>query len=102
MSRKKTEIPTGESKEERFRRVIEPRIKKALKAIDQIASMPLQPTYDVSENDGKHVLAILIKGFDKLISNYERAVAGTLKAKEIKEYTGVDWDAELEQEDEGE
>ena len=31
---------------------------------------------------------------------YGSAIAGTLKAKDIKEYTGVDWDAELEQEDE--
>ena len=102
MARKKSEIPEGELKEEKFRRVIEPRIKKALKAIDQIAGMPLQPTYEVSESDGKHVLAILMEGFDKLVDNYKKAIAGTLKAKEIKEYTGVDWDKELEQEDETE
>jgi len=102
MSRKKANIPSGESKEEKFRRVIEPRIKKALNAIDQIAGMPLQPTYDVSENDGKHVIAILINSFDKLVSNYKKAIAGTLKAKTIKEYTGIDWDKELEQEDETE
>ena len=102
MAKQKANIPSDETKEERFRRVIEPRIKKTLKAIDQVAGMPLQPTYDVSENDGKHVLAILTKSFEKLIDNYERAIAGTLKAKDIKEYTGVDWDAELEQTEEGE
>jgi len=102
MARKKTEIPENESGEEKFRRVIEPRIKKALKALDQITAMPTQPRYDINENDGKHVLAILVASFDKLVDNYNRAIAGTLKAKEIKEYTGVDWDAELEQEDEGE
>jgi len=102
MSRKKTEIPEGESKEEKFRRVIEQRIKKTLKALDQVAGMPLQPTYDISESDAKHVIAIIKRSYDKLINNYERAIAGTLKAKEILEYTGVVWDAELEQTEEGE
>lgn len=97
MAKQKQNIPEGESKEEKFRRVIEPRIKKLLKAIDQVAGMPLQPTYDVSDSDGKHVLAILDESYEKLVDNYNRAIAGTLKAKEIKEYSGVDWDAELEQ-----
>ena len=102
MSRTKTVIPTGESKEEKFRRVVEPRIKKLLKAIDQVGGMPLQPTYDISVSDAKHVIAVAGKSFSKFLDNYNRAIAGTLKAKEIKEYTAIDWDAELEQEDEGE
>ena len=100
MSRTKTVIPTGESKEEKFRRVVEPRIKKLLKAIDQVGGMPLQPTYDISVSDAKHVIAVVGKSFSKFLDNYNRAIAGTLKAKEIKEYTAIDWDAELEQEDE--
>ena len=102
MSKTKANIPTGETKEEKFRRVIESRVKKTLRNLDQLAGMPLQPTYSITENDGKHVLAILAKSYNKLVSNYDRAIAGTLKAKEIKEYTGVDWDAELEQTEEGE
>jgi len=102
MSRKKTEIPAGESKEEKFRRVIYPRIKNVVKSLDRVAGMPLQPTYDISVSDAKHVIAVAGKSFSKFLDNYNRAIAGTLKAKEIKEYTAIDWDAELEQKDEGE
>lgn len=98
MSRKKQDIPEGESKEEKFRRVIQPRMKQTLKVLDRLASMPLHPSYDISENDGKHVLAIVKESYDKFVDNYQRAIAGTLKAKEIKEYTGIDWDKELEDE----
>ncbi|GAG62174.1 unnamed protein product, partial [marine sediment metagenome] len=84
MAKQKTNIPSDETKEEKFRRVIDPRIKKTLRALDQVAGMPLQPTYNVSENDGKQVLAILKKSYDKLVDNYTRAIAGTLKAKKSK------------------
>lgn len=99
MARKKAEIPENETGQEKFRRVIAPRIKKALKVIDQIGTMPTQTRYDIDESDAKHVMAVVDKAATKLMSNYEKAIAGTLKAKEIKEYTGIDWDAELEQEE---
>ena len=101
MSKQKSDIPAGESKEEKFRRVIAPRIKNVVKSLDRVAGMPLQPSYAISENDGKQVLAFIKKSYDKLVDNYKRAIAGTLKAKEIKEYTGIDWDAELIDEEEG-
>lgn len=97
MSRKKQNIPSDETKEEKFRRVVEPRVLATIKAIDRLAVMPMQPTYDISENDGKHVLAILKESYDKLVENYTRAITGTLKAKEIKEYQSIDWDKELEE-----
>lgn len=93
-------VPEGEDKEGRFRRVINERLKPLLKRFDQITAMPIQPSYDISESDAKHVLATVKESYDKFVDQYERAIAGTLKAKDIKEYTGVDWDAELEQEDE--
>jgi len=98
----KSRIPEGETKEGRFRRVLNERLKPLVKKFDQITAMPIQPSYDITESDAKHVLAIVKESYDKFVSQYERAIAGTLKAKEIKEYTGVDWDTELEQTEEGE
>ena len=100
MTRKKQNIPEDETRGERFRRVANSRTLKTIKALDRLATMPTQPTYEVSENDGKHVLAIVKESYDKLVDTYQKAIDGTLKAKEIKEYSAIDWDKELD--DDGE
>ena len=94
MARKK-EVNPDETGQEKFRRVVDQRIKPLIARFEQITEMITQPVYDPSENDLKHVLAIITEKYEALVHQYDRAIAGTLKAKELKEYTGIDWDKEL-------
>jgi len=94
----RSRVPEGESRQDKFRRVLNERLKPLVKRFDQITSMPLQPSYDISEDDIKHVLAEVKERYDAFVDTYEKALAGILKAKEIKDYTGIDWDKELQDE----
>ena len=99
MARKKV-AQEGETKQERYRRVLNQRLPPLVKRFGQITDMVLQPSYDPSDNDLKLVKQTVTELYDKFCENYDRAIAGTLKAKETKEFTGVDWDKELEEPDE--
>lgn len=101
MARKKMNIPKGESKQEKFRRVSNPRVIQVQKALDRLAKMPPQPSYDITEEDGKHVINAIKEHYDSCVAKFERAISGDVKAKEIKEYAGIDWDKELENTEEG-
>jgi len=101
MSKKKSSrVPDGETPEGKFRRVFDERVKPLLKRYQQITNMVIQPSYDPNTEDLKKAVALVQKEHEKFLSQYQRAIDGTLKAKDIKEFSGVDWDAELNENNE--
>jgi len=101
MSRKKV-VDENESSQDRFRRVIAQRLKPVVKYLDMIEKMPTQPNYDISSNDAQHVINEIENATSKVIAIFEKARDGDLKAQEIKTYSGIDWDKELESTEEDE
>lgn len=100
MTNKNKKVPVDESSQERFRRVIAQRLKPIRKYAKMIEGMPTQPNYEISSNDAEHVINELINITDPVIAIFGKARDGELKAKEIKEFQGIDWDKELEDKDE--
>ena len=104
MTRKQREsnIPDNESSQDRCRRVIAQRLKPVVKYLSMIEKMPTQPNYEISSKDAQHVMDEITRVSKSVISIFEKAKDGDLKAKEIKEYSGIDWDKELESDNEEE
>lgn len=96
MARKKNNIPEDESPQDRFRRLIAQRLKPVTKYLGMIEKMPTQPNYDINSHDAQMVIDEIKRVSESVISIFEKARDGDLKAKEIKEYQGIDWDKELE------
>lgn len=92
-------VPEGETSQECFRRVIKQRLRPVVKYLGMIEKMPTQPTYDINSHDAQLVIDEINRVTSSVVAIYEKAKSGDLKAKEIKEYTGIDWDKELEQEE---
>ena len=98
MARKKriSKIPEDETSQDRFRRVIAQRLKPVTKGLGMIEKMPTQPNYDINSHDAQMVIDEITRVSESVISIFEKVRDGDLKAKEIKEYQGIDWDKELE------
>jgi len=99
---KKSRVPENESSQERFRRVIAQRLKPVTKGLGMIEKMPIQPNYEISSHDAQMVIDEITRLSESVISIFEKTRDGDLKAKEIKEYKGIDWDKELESTEEDE
>jgi len=89
-------VPDDESSQDRFRRVIAQRLKPVTKYIGMIKNMPTQPNYDINSHDAQLVINEITRLSESVISIFEKARDGELKAKEIKEYQSIDWDKELD------
>lgn len=92
----KSRVPDNEDSQDRFRRVIAQRLKPVVKYLGMIEKMPIQPNYEISSIDAQRVIDEIVRVSESVISIFEKARDGDLKAKEIKEYSGIDWDKELE------
>ncbi|GAH40307.1 unnamed protein product [marine sediment metagenome] len=90
-----TKVLGDESPQEKFRRVIATRIKPIRRYAEMVKRMPTQPHYEISSHDAQLVIDELKNTIDPVVAIFEKARDGDLKAKEIKEYTGIDWDKEL-------
>lgn len=98
MARKKriSKIPKDESPKDRFRRVIIQRLSPTIKYLGMIEKMPSQPNYEISSHDAQMVIDEITRISQSAIKMFEKVRDGELKAKEIREYQGIDWDKELE------
>lgn len=70
MAKKKQEVPKEETKAARFRRVIEPRVRKALKAIRLVGSVT-GSTYEYDAEQIAHITAVLQDAVSKAVSGLE-------------------------------
>lgn len=64
-NRKRQEIPADESKADRFVRVVEPRVRKAVKAIGTVAYCS-GPAYEHTPEQIGHIIASLGRALDRL------------------------------------
>jgi len=64
MAKKKTSVPTEETPAQRFKRVIEPRVGKALKAIRLVGSVTGSP-YKYTEEDVANITSALMTEVEK-------------------------------------
>ena len=89
-------VPDNETGQEKFRRVVTQRLKPIRRYADMVKGMPTQPTYEINSHDAQLVIDELTNILVPVIELFTKARDGDLKAKEIKEYTGIDWDKELD------
>lgn len=71
MAKKKTQIPKEETPRQRFKRVVEPRVGRALKAIGLIGSVS-GSAYTYADSD----IATIVTALREAISKMERRFAG--------------------------
>ncbi len=64
MAKKKSQIPDNETPEKRFKRVVEPRVGKAIKAIGLVGSVS-GATYKVTEKDIANIETALTEALQK-------------------------------------
>lgn len=69
MAKRKKTVPKDETKRDKFKRVVEPRVKKALKAIQLIGNCA-GSAYDYTEDDVSFILAALSRACESLGSKY--------------------------------
>jgi len=70
MAKKKQEIPKEETKAQCFRRVVSPRVSKALKAIRLVGSVT-GSSYEYDKEQIAHISAVLRAAVDKAIAGLE-------------------------------
>lgn len=70
MGKHKKSVPKDETKREKFKRIVEPRVRKALKAIRLIGNCS-GSAYEYSEKDVADISAVLQSGVEQVTSSYE-------------------------------
>jgi len=70
MGKKKSIVPKDESKRDKFKRVVEPRVRKAIKSISLIGNCA-GAGYEYTTNDVISILAALDTARDQLAKKYE-------------------------------
>jgi len=98
MSNKKPRktVDPNESGQEKFRRVVGQRLSPLVARYEQIKNMIGQPSYNPSTKDLKHLQATLNEYHNECNAQIQKGINGTLKAEEIKKFSGIDWEKELE------
>ncbi|MBA7474030.1 hypothetical protein ES707_09377 [subsurface metagenome] len=70
MARRKKNVPKDETKRDKFKRIVEPRVRKAIKAIGLIGNCA-SGGYEYTTDDVALILVALDKAFQQLRKQYE-------------------------------
>lgn len=70
MAKRKQNVPKDESKRDKFKRVVEPRVRKAIKTIGLIGNCA-GGGYEYTPDDIAHILAALMKAHNQLEKTYQ-------------------------------
>jgi hypothetical protein len=84
MARTKKEINPDETKEEKFRRVAEPRIQKLRKNFAQVTAMARQPSYGIDTEDVEKIIEYVTEDYNALVTAYRNRLQGTKNKKEVE------------------
>lgn len=96
MSKQKNVVNNAtETKQERFRRIANQRLKPIKKYALMLEKMPQQPSYDISEHDAKVIVSEISNTVAPVIEQFEKLARGERRTKEVKELQSIDWDKEL-------
>ncbi len=82
MARTKQDIPEGETKEQRFARIANPRLKKAVAHLRNVAKMGKANAYAVSTDDLEKIKDRLYEEVDNVVTSLE---SKTKESKEIED-----------------
>lgn len=82
MSRKKANIPEGEEKDARFRRVSEPRILRMLGAVSRVTNMAKQPSYTIFDTDAQKVLDLCAPVLNEFLETFRNIAENKTKSEE--------------------
>jgi len=69
MAKKKASIPKNESKRDRFKRVVTPRVNKALKMIGLVGNQA-GTAYEYTSNDIEEIMSVLREKVDAVENQY--------------------------------
>ena len=70
MAKRKTNVPKDESKHDKFKRIVEPRVRKALKTIRLIGNCS-GLAYEYSAGDVSNIIASITKEVEQLEARYQ-------------------------------
>lgn len=70
MGKKRKVVPKDESKRDKFKRVVEPRVRKAIKSIGLIGNCA-SPGYEYKPDDVANIIGALNKAVGQLVKKYE-------------------------------
>lgn len=73
MAKRKKEVPKEENKSQRFIRVVQPRVGKAIKSIGLVGSVT-GSTYDYSNEQAEQIVEALQDAVDKVAARFEGTV----------------------------
>jgi hypothetical protein len=65
-----------ESKDQKFRRVSNLRVKRAIYEINRLANMPSQPTYDILDTDAQKILNAINSAYIVFSELYTKIASG--------------------------
>lgn len=82
--KRKSVIPENETPKQRFQRVVSTRCKPLGKAYNLISRLPKQPSYDVTQEDAKKLIA-WVNEFHQLFLNRYEPIAKGEKISKSKE-----------------
>ena len=89
MSKKKVINIENEGKDAKFRRIVNPRIKKLVYELKRITKMANQPNYTVYDVDAKKMLDYVMPEIESFVTLYQKIAEGetvnTNTKKEIKD-----------------
>lgn len=69
MARRKTRVPKDETKRDKFKRIVEPRVSKALKSIRLIGNCS-GSAYEYTEKDVADICNTLVAAVEQLTASY--------------------------------
>lgn len=81
MSRKKQNIKENEAKDERFKRVSEPRILRMLHAINRVTKMTTQPNYLVYDVDAQKILDTCLPVINEFVNTFTAIAENKTKSE---------------------
>jgi len=89
-NKEETEAVETQTKDEKFRRIARPRIKRIIYELGRLEKMPSQPTYDVLDVDAQKLIEALNKSVGSVTLLYGKLAKGeSIKATKKDEIEDI-------------
>ena len=79
----------NETKEEKFKRIVEPRAKKIIYELNRVEKMASQPSYDITDVDAQKVFDAVTEAYESFAVIYEKLASGQKLKKSKKEIADI-------------